>query len=142
MVVRQSEGIFHSPAGCWRGASWHLGVCDRWESCTLKSFCRGRCFTLTAHTQEKSIAMEAKLYVGNLPYTTVDSDLQSLFSQAGTVKSAQVIRDRASGRSKGFGFVEMSSSDEAQSAIPRSHGKESSAVLSPSTLLVRAKIGP
>jgi cold-inducible RNA-binding protein len=81
-------------------------------------------FTLVAHTQEKSIAMEAKLYVGNLPYSTVDADLQSLFSQAGTVKSAQVIRDRASGRSKGFGFVEMSSSDEAQSAITMFHGKD------------------
>jgi RNA recognition motif-containing protein len=68
--------------------------------------------------------MEAKLYVGNLPYTTVDADLQTLFSQAGTVKSAQVIRDRASGRSKGFGFVEMSSSDEAQSAITMFHGKD------------------
>ena len=81
-------------------------------------------FTLTAYTQEKSIAMEAKLYVGNLPYTTVDADLQNLFSQAGTVKSAQVIRDRASGRSKGFGFVEMSSSEEAQGAITMFHGKD------------------
>ena len=68
--------------------------------------------------------MEAKLYVGNLPYNTVDADLQSLFSQAGTVKSAQVIRDRASGRSKGFGFVEMSSSEEAQSAITMFHQKD------------------
>src|SRR5512139_3723375 len=124
MVVRQSEGILYSPAGCWRGASWHLGVCDRWESCTLDPFCRGSSFTYTAHTQEKSIAMEAKLYVGNLPYTTVDADLQTLFSQAGTVKSAQVIRDRASGRSKGFGFVEMSSDEEAQSAITMFHGKD------------------
>lgn len=115
MVVRQSEGIL---------ASWHLGVCDRWESCTLDPFCRGSSFTFTAHTQEKSIAMEAKLYVGNLPYTTVDADLQNLFSQAGTVKSAQVIRDRASGRSKGFGFVEMSSDDEAQNAINMFHGKD------------------
>lgn len=68
--------------------------------------------------------MEAKLYVGNLPYSTVDADLQTLFSQAGTVKSAQVIRDRASGRSKGFGFVEMASSEEAQSAITMFHGKD------------------
>jgi len=68
--------------------------------------------------------MEAKLYVGNLPYTTVDADLENLFSQAGTVKSAQVIRDRASGRSKGFGFVEMSSSEEAESAITMFHGKD------------------
>lgn len=68
--------------------------------------------------------MDAKLYVGNLPYTTVDADLESLFSQVGTVKSAQVIRDRASGRSKGFGFVEMSSSEEAQSAITMFHQKD------------------
>ena len=68
--------------------------------------------------------MEAKLYVGNLPYSTVDADLQALFSQAGTVKSAQVIKDRQSGRSKGFGFVEMSSSEEAQSAITMFHGKD------------------
>ena len=124
MVVRQSEGILYSPVGCWRGASWHLGVCDRWESCTLNSFRWERGFTLTAYTQEKSIAMEAKLYVGNLPYSTVDADLQNLFSQAGTVKSAQVIRDRTSGRSKGFGFVEMSSAEEAQSAITMFHAKD------------------
>ena len=68
--------------------------------------------------------MEAKLYVGNLPYTTADADLESLFGQAGTVKSAQVIRDRESGRSKGFGFVEMSSSDEANAAINMFHGKD------------------
>ena len=68
--------------------------------------------------------MEAKLYVGNLPYTTADADLESLFSQAGSVKSAQVIRDRESGRSKGFGFVEMSSSDEANAAINMLHGKD------------------
>jgi len=68
--------------------------------------------------------MEAKLYVGNLPFTTEDGDLQSLFSQAGTVKSAQVIRDRSSGRSKGFGFVEMSTPDEAQNAITMFHGKD------------------
>lgn len=68
--------------------------------------------------------MEAKLYVGNLPFTVDDGELQTLFSQAGTVKSAQVIRDRASGRSKGFGFVEMSTSDEAQGAINMFHGKD------------------
>lgn len=68
--------------------------------------------------------MEAKLYVGNLPYTTVDADLESLFSQAGTVKSAQVIKDRVSGRSKGFGFVEMSSADEAQAAINKFNGQD------------------
>ena len=68
--------------------------------------------------------MEAKLYVGNLPFTIDDGELQNLFAQAGTVKSAQVIRDRASGRSKGFGFVEMSTPDEAQGAIGMFHGKD------------------
>jgi RNA recognition motif-containing protein len=114
-VVRQSEGIL---------ASWHLGVCDRCRHAYWIRFATGSCFTPMAHTQENSIAMEAKLYVGNLPYTTVDADLEALFSQAGTVKSAQVIKDRQSGRSKGFGFVEMSSSDEAQSAITMFHGKD------------------
>ena len=68
--------------------------------------------------------MEAKLYVGNLPYTTTDEDLQSLFAQAGTVVSAAVVKDRESGRSKGFGFVEMSNGDEAQQAISLLDGKE------------------
>ena len=68
--------------------------------------------------------MEAKLYVGNLPFTVGDADLQSLFSQAGTVKSAQVIKDRASGRSKGFGFVEMSSDQEAEKAISALNGTD------------------
>ena len=68
--------------------------------------------------------MEAKLYVGNLPYNTVDADLQNLFSQVGLVKSAQVIKDRESGRSKGFGFVEMSSAEEANAAISMFHGKD------------------
>ena len=68
--------------------------------------------------------MEAKLYVGNLPFTISDSDLESLFAPAGTVKSAQVIKDRASGRSKGFGFVEMSSPEEAEGAITMFHGKD------------------
>jgi len=68
--------------------------------------------------------MEAKLYVGNLPFTVDDGELQNLFSQAGTVKSAQVIRDRASGRSKGFGFVEMSTAEEAQKAIGALNGTQ------------------
>jgi len=65
-----------------------------------------------------------KLYVGNLPYSTTDSDLQGLFEEFGTVESAQVIIDRDSGRSKGFGFVEMASDQEAQAAINALNGKE------------------
>lgn len=61
--------------------------------------------------------MAKKLYVGNLSYGTSDSSLQQLFEQYGTVLSAQVIMDRESGRSKGFGFVEMQSDSEAQAAI-------------------------
>jgi RNA recognition motif-containing protein len=66
--------------------------------------------------------MEAKLYVGNLPYSARDDSLQELFSQAGNVVSANVITDRESGRSKGFGFVEMSSSEEAEKAIQMFNG--------------------
>ena len=68
--------------------------------------------------------MENKLYVGNLSYSMNDEGLKALFSQAGTVTSAQIIKDRESGRSKGFGFVEMSSGEEAQKAISLFNGKE------------------
>ena len=61
--------------------------------------------------------MAKKLYVGNLSYGTTDSDLQGMFEEYGTVESAQVIIDRDSGRSKGFGFVEMRNDQEAQAAI-------------------------
>ena len=64
----------------------------------------------------------AKLYVGNLSYTTTDEQLRDLFSKAGSVKSATVIMDRESGRSKGFGFVEMDSAADAQKAITMFHG--------------------
>jgi RNA recognition motif-containing protein len=68
--------------------------------------------------------MEAKLYVGNLPYSTTEDDLRSLFAQAGTVKSVTLITDRDSGRSKGFGFVEMETEEEAQQAISMFHGSQ------------------
>ncbi len=68
--------------------------------------------------------MAKKLYVGNLSYDTTDSDLQRLFDEFGTVESAQVIVDRDSGRSKGFGFVEMSNDQEAQAAIDALNGQE------------------
>jgi len=68
--------------------------------------------------------MGRKLYVGNLSYGTTDSDLEQLFAAHGTVQSAQVIMDRDTGRSKGFGFVEMGSDQEAQAAITALNGKE------------------
>jgi RNA recognition motif-containing protein len=61
--------------------------------------------------------MEVKLYVGNLSYSTTEDDLRTLFSQAGTVASVAVIKDRDTGQSKGFAFVEMSTQAEAQKAI-------------------------
>lgn len=70
--------------------------------------------------------MAKKLYVGNLPYSMTDSDLQRLFEPYGAVESAQVIVDRESGRSKGFGFVEMANAQEAQAAIDSLNGKDSS----------------
>ena len=68
--------------------------------------------------------MGKKLYVGNLTYGVTDSTLQQLFEPFGTVESAQVIMDRDTGRSKGFGFVEMGSDQEAQAAIAGLNGKE------------------
>jgi RNA recognition motif-containing protein len=67
--------------------------------------------------------MGKKLYVGNLSYETTDQDLIGMFGQHGQVSSAQVIMDRDTGRSKGFGFVEMSSDQEAQAAIQAFNGQ-------------------
>jgi cold-inducible RNA-binding protein len=68
--------------------------------------------------------MENKLYVGNLPYAATEDDLKEHFSKAGNVTSVALIKDRATGRAKGFGFVEMSSADEAQKAISMFHGQD------------------
>jgi RNA recognition motif-containing protein len=68
--------------------------------------------------------MGKKLYVGNLSYSVTDSDLEQMFAQHGTVQSAQVIMDRDTGRSKGFGFVEMGSETEAKAAIAALNGVE------------------
>lgn len=68
--------------------------------------------------------MATKLYVGNLPFRMSDDDLYAYFAQAGAVESASVITDRDTGRSRGFGFVEMTNSDEAANAIELFNGKE------------------
>jgi RNA recognition motif-containing protein len=68
--------------------------------------------------------MGTKLYVGNLPYSITDAKLEELFSQFGNVRSAQVVKDRDTGRSKGFGFVEMEDSNDANSAINALNEKE------------------
>lgn len=66
--------------------------------------------------------METKLYVGNLSYSTTEDELRALFTQAGTVKSVTLIKDRASGRSKGFAFVEMTTQAELEKAISELNG--------------------
>ncbi|HKX84723.1 MAG TPA: RNA-binding protein [Pyrinomonadaceae bacterium] len=68
--------------------------------------------------------MSTKIYVGNLSFNTSSQDLTELFSGSGTVESANVIEDRDTGRSRGFGFVEMASSTEAEAAIAALNGKE------------------
>ena len=68
--------------------------------------------------------MSTKLYVGNLSFNTTTQDLETMFGELGTVQSANLIEDRETGRSRGFGFVEMSSSQEAQGAIASLNGKE------------------
>ena len=68
--------------------------------------------------------MGKKLYVGNLPYNTSEDDLRKLFSQYGTIESVAVITDRDTGRSKGFGFVEMKNDQEAQAAIAALNGQD------------------
>src|SRR5438132_13307475 len=68
--------------------------------------------------------MGKKLYVGNLPITTTDEALQEIFAQAGSVQSAKIITDRDTGRSKGFGFVEMSTDQEAADAIQKFNGAD------------------
>jgi RNA recognition motif-containing protein len=68
--------------------------------------------------------MSMKLYVGNLAFQTSSEELQQLFSQAGTVESASVVEDRETGRSRGFGFVEMATPEEGKAAIEQFNGKE------------------
>ena len=68
--------------------------------------------------------MSTKLYVGNLAFQTTSEELNELFAQAGTVESASVVEDRMTGRSRGFAFVEMSTKEEAASAIEQLNGKE------------------
>ena len=68
--------------------------------------------------------MSMKLYVGNLAFQTSDEDLQQLFAQLGTVESASVVEDRETGRSRGFGFVEMANREEGEAAIQQLNGKE------------------
>ena len=75
-------------------------------------------------SKEPITAMAMKLYVGNLSFQTSSEDLQQLFSQAGTVESASVVEDRDTGRSRGFGFVEMATKEEGEKAIEQFNGTD------------------
>ena len=79
---------------------------------------------LTEIGEKPNTNMSMKLYVGNLAFQTSSEDLQELFSQAGTVESASVVEDRETGRSRGFGFVEMATKEEGEAAIAQFNGKE------------------
>lgn len=79
---------------------------------------------MTAALSALGGSVSQKLYVGNLSYSTTDGDLTSLFSQFGSVQSAQVITDRDSGRSKGFAFVEMDSSESCSKAVDELDGQD------------------
>lgn len=68
--------------------------------------------------------MGKKLFIGNLPYSATDASLTEIFSQAGQVQSAKVVMDRMSGRSKGFGFVEMTTDAEAVASVEKFHGAD------------------
>lgn len=68
--------------------------------------------------------MNKRLYIGNLDYDTTEEDLKSTFEEAGTVESCQIIEDKNTGRSRGFGFVEMASEEEAKEAIEQFNGEE------------------
>ena len=78
-------------------------------------------FAFGYHVKQRSI-MGNKLYVGNLPFSATDDSLREMFAQAGQVESARIITDRDTGRSKGFGFVEMSTEQEAAAAIKKFNG--------------------
>ena len=67
--------------------------------------------------------MSKKLYVGNIPYETNENDLQALFAEAGAVESVNVVRDRETGRARGFAFVEMATDQDAQAAVTQLHDR-------------------
>ena len=92
--------------------------------------CKGKSEIVASVQREARIKLmernpvENKLYIGNLAYSATETDLTEMFSQAGVVKSATVITERETGRSKGFGFVEMGSAEEAQKAITLFHNTQ------------------
>lgn len=88
------------------------------------SIASGKRIDQTLFIKEKEFMQNQKLYVGSLPYKATEDELHQMFSQYGTVTSVKIITDKVTGQSKGFGFVEMSSADEAQKAIEGTNGTQ------------------
>lgn len=84
----------------------------------------GRLRLLTVRHDSERLSLSTKIYVGNLPYSVTDASLRSNFGEHGSVTSAKVMIDRDTGNSKGFGFVEMASAEDAQAAITALHGMQ------------------
>ena len=110
-------------------AAWICNSLAGWEaSCFgmgLLLTRQGKVFRVRNPTWGKGMKlMSMKLYVGNLSFDTSSNEIQTLFAQAGTVESVSLIEDRETGRSRGFGFVEMSSSEEGANAIQKFDGQE------------------
>jgi hypothetical protein len=95
-----------------------------WRAAILAPFIQPRKSMVGCCFRFRSCIVGKKLYCGNLSYNVTSADLEQLFGQFGSVKSAEVINDRDTGRSKGFGFVEMGSDQEAQAAIDGVNGTE------------------
>jgi cold-inducible RNA-binding protein len=104
--------------------SWRAFTPGRFGSCAHFDLVRKEELGAGPLSNFRSPVMGKKLYCGNLSFNTSSNDLDTLFSEYGTVKSAEVINDRDTGRSKGFGFVEMSNDSEAMAAISGINGKE------------------
>jgi hypothetical protein len=100
--------LHDSPSGGW----WRSEIQLNWKQ------------SLTGPAVEQETSMGTKLYVGNLSFSTMESDLQTLFRQAGNVVSCSLITDKFTGKSRGFAFVEMGSEAEAQKAIAELNGKD------------------
>jgi RNA recognition motif-containing protein len=79
---------------------------------------------LTGAREARRKTMSKNIYVGNLPFQTTDADLLKWFGEHGTVSRAQVVNDRETGRSRGFGFVEMATAEEAEAAVKKLNGQE------------------
>jgi hypothetical protein len=126
--VGEENGTSFAPFFSRLPGGWVLGREDRQhprsKSVALRTSwpARGRAASPWFFLRRPTVGK--KLYVGNLPYGMTDSDVQRLFEPHGTVQSAQVIMDRDTGRSKGFGFVEMATEAEAQAAIAALNGQD------------------